>query len=235
MSVTVARSLSSKVKSAVLVNFEQDPASALVGIAYGNKFQLPVLHVSKKDVGPESAKELARRKITSVVLIGRSDLLPTKSAIAKRKLTQIRYDGKDEIEVSEKVLKNFPGDPLILIASESERMIEEAARLVASNRPIVWSKDYQSSANVSGMLEERAATGIFYAQAPEFSFPTRIVITRSAVNSLIASSWQSPVLFADESQSEVEKVRELIKAFTNIASITVVDKELSLTPYRNLS
>lgn len=235
MSVTVARSLSSKVKSAVLVNFEQDQASALVGIAYGNKFQLPVLHVSKKDVGVETAKELARRKITSVVLIGRSDLLPTKSVIAKRKLTQVRYDGKDEIEVSEKVLKNFPGDPLILIASESERMIEEAARLVASNRPIVWSKDYQSSDNVSVILEERAVSGIFYAEVPQYSFPTRIVITRSRVNSLIASSWQSPVLFADESQSEVEKVRELIKNFANIASITVVDKELSLTPYRNLS
>ncbi len=235
MAVAVARSLSSKAKSAVLVNFEQDPASALVGIAYANEFQLPVLNASKRDVGPESVKELARRKITSVIVIGRSDLLPTKSALAKRKFTQIRYDGRDSIEVSEKVLKNFPGEPLILIASESEQMIGDAARLVASNRPIVWSKNYQSSQNLTAILEERAATGIFYAEVPEFTFPTRIVITRSVVNSLIASSWQSPVIIADESQSEVEKVRELIKSFANIASITVVDNELSLTPYRNLS
>lgn len=235
MAVAVARSLSSKAKSAVLVNFEQDPASALVGIAYANKFQLPVLNASKRDVGPESVKELARRKITSVVVIGRSDLLPTKSALAKRKFTQIRYDGRDSIEVSEKVLKNFPGEPLILITSESEQMIGDAARLVASNRPIVWSKNYQSSQNLTAILEERAAIGIFYAEVPEFTFPTRIVITRSVVNSLIASSWQSPVIIADESQSEVEKVRELIKSFANIASITVVDNELSLTPYRNLS
>lgn len=235
MAVAVARSLSSKAKSAVLVNFEQDPASALVGIAYANKFQLPVLNASKRDVGPESAKELARRKITSVVVIGRSDLLPTKSALAKRKFTQIRYDGRDSIEVSEKVLKNFPGEPLILITSESEQMIGDAARLVATNRPIVWSKNYQSSQNLTAILEERAAIGIFYAEVPEFTFPTRIVITRSVVNSLIASSWQSPVIIADESQSEVEKVRELIKSFANIASITVVDNELSLTPYRNLS
>jgi len=235
MAVAVARSLLSKAKSAVLVNFEQDPASALVGIAYANKFQLPVLNASKRDVGPESVKELARRKITSVIVIGRSDLLPTKSALAKRKFTQIRYDGRDSIEVSEKVLKNFPGEPLILIASENEQMIGDAARLVASNRPIVWSKNYQSSQNLTAILEERAATGIFYAEVPEFTFPTRIVITRSVVNSLIASSWQSPVIIADESQSEVEKVRELIKSFANIASITVVDNELSLTPYRNLS
>ena len=77
--------------------------------------------------------------------------------------------------------------------------------------------------------------GTFYGDLPQFIFPTRVVITRSLKNSLVAASWQSPVLIADEEQSEVSKVIDLIKVFPNIASITVLDKSLDLAPYRNLS
>jgi hypothetical protein len=152
-------------------------------------------------------------------------------------LAQVRYEGRDEIEVSEKLLKLTPGDPLILISSESRQMIEDAARLIASNRPIVWSADYQPSKAVQNVLDERAVNGIFYGEVAEFKFPTRIVVTRSPATAFIASSWQSPVLIAssDDSQSEVERARELLGRFPNIASITVADQELSLTPFRNLS
>jgi SpoIID/LytB domain protein len=237
MAVAVARTLWPKAKSAVLVNFEKDPASALVGMAYANQFQLPILNVTKRDVSAETVKELARRKISSVILIGRSDQLPSKGVLSKRKLAQVRYEGRDEIEVSEKLLKLSLGDPLILIASESRQMIDDAARLIASNRPIVWSADYQPSKALQNVLDERAVNGIFYGEVAEFKFPTRIVVTRSPATSLIASSWQSPILIAiaDESQSEVERARELLGRFPNIASITVADRELSLTPYRNLS
>jgi SpoIID/LytB domain protein len=235
MAISVARTLWPKAKSAVLVNFEQDPASAVIGIAYGNQFQLPVFNVTKRDVSAETAKELARRKITSVILIGRGEQLPTKSALTKRKLAQLRYEGRDEIEVSEKIIKISPGDPLILIASESRQMIDDAARLIASNRPIVWSANYQPSQSLQSTLEERAVSGIFYGEIAEFKFPTRIVVTRSTLTSLIASSWQSPVLIADDSQSEVDSARKLIETFPNIASITVADRDLSLTPFRNLS
>ena len=114
---------------------------------------------------------------------------------------------------------------------------DDAARLIASNRPIVWSADYQPSKALQNVLDERAVNGIFYGEVAEFKFPTRIVVTRSPATSLVASSWQSPVLIAsaDESQSEVERARELLGRFPNIASITVADRELSLTPFRNLS
>jgi hypothetical protein len=150
-------------------------------------------------------------------------------------LAQLRYEGRDEIEVSEKIIKISPGDPLILIASESRQMIDDAARLIASNRPIVWSANYQPSQSLQSTLEERAVSGIFYGEIAEFKFPTRIVVTRSTLTSLIASSWQSPVLIADDSQSEVDSARKLIETFPNIASITVADRDLSLTPFRNLS
>jgi len=237
MAIAVARTLWPKAKSAVLVNFEKDPASALAGIAYANQFQLPILNVTKRDVSAETVKELARRKISSVILIGQSNQLPSKGALSKRKLAQVRYEGRDEIEVSEKLLKLTPGDPLILISSESRQMIDDAARLIASNRPIVWSADYQPSKVLQNVLDERAVNGIFYGEVAEFKFPTRIVVTRSPATSFIASSWQSPVLIAsaDDSQSEVERARELLGRFPNIASITVADRELSLTPFRNLS
>jgi hypothetical protein len=222
-------------KSAVLVNFDRDPALALVGLSYGNLMKVPVLNVTNKDMSAATAKELSRRKITSVVLIGRTNLLPSRSTISKRKLTQIRYEDKSEIAVSERVFEALSGDPLILIMSEQEEMIGDAARLIAANRPIVWSNDYSPSQSLNKLLTAQSVTGSFYGELPKFVFPTKIVITRSLKNSLVAASWQSPVLIADEAQTEVILASDLIREFPNIASITVVDKSLDLATYRNLS
>ena len=235
VAAAVARTMWSTAKSAVLVNFDRDPALALVGLAYGNLMKAPVFNVTKKDLSVTTVKELSRRKITSVVLIGRTNQLPSRSAISKRKLTQIRYEGKSEIDVSERVFEAVPGDPLILINSEQDEMIGDAPRLIAANRPIVWSNDYSPSQELNKLLAARSAMGTFYGELPQFIFPTRVVITRSLKNSLVAASWQSPVLIADDTQSEVSKVVDLIKVFPNIASITVLDKSLDLAPYRNLS
>jgi hypothetical protein len=121
------------------------------------------------------------------------------------------------------------------MSSEQAEMIGDAPRLIAANRPIVWSKDYSPSQELNRLLTARSVAGSFYGELPQFVFPTRVVITRSLKNSLAAASWQSPVLIADEEQSEVSKVIDLIKVFPNIASITVLDKSLDLAPYRNLS
>ena len=235
VAVHVARTMWSTAKSAVLVNFDRDPALALVGLAYGNLMKAPVFNVTNKDISATTAKELSRRKITSVILIGRASQLPSRSTISKRKLAQNRFEGNSEIEVSEKVFEALPGDPLILMNSEQDEMIGDAPRLIAANRPIVWSNDYSPSQGLNRLLTARSVTGSFYGELPQFVFPTRVVISRSLKNSLVAASWQSPVLIADDAQSEVSKVSDLIKVFPNIASITVLDKSLDLAPYRNLS
>lgn len=233
LAVAVARNLWPRAKSAVLVNFANDPAGALIGMSYGNKLQLPVLNINAKGLGPETLKELARRKITSVVTIGRTSTLPTKSRIAQRKLKEIRFQGRTAVELSEIVLPQLSGDPIILIESEQEQMLADASRIIATDRPIVWSKNYEPSERVESLLNERNVSGIFYGELPTYRFPSRIVITRSAVAGFIAASWQSPVLRADG--SEVERTLGIIKEFPNIASITVLDKELPLEPFRNLS
>ena len=233
LAIAVARNMWPGAKSAVLVNFEKDPASALVGMSYGNSFQLPVFDVTVKGLSKQTISELARRKISSVVLIGKSSALPNKTIIAKQKLKEARFDGRTEIAVSEKILARLTGDPIILIASEKSQMISDAPRIVASGRPIVWSRDYQPSENVAALLSDRGASGIFYGELRDFRFPTRIVITRSELAGLIAASWQSPLLIADG--TEVEKSAAILNSFPNIASITVLDRELELSSLQNLS
>ena len=233
LAIAVARNMWPGAKSAVLVNFEKDPASALVGMSYGNSFQLPVFDVTVKGLSKQTISELARRKISSVVLIGKSSALPNKTIIAKQKLKEARFDGRTEIAVSEKILARLTGDPIILIASEKSQMISDAPRIVASGRPIVWSRDYQPSENVTALLSDRGASGIFYGELRDFRFPTRIVITRSELAGLIAASWQSPLLIADG--TEVEKSAAILNSFPNIASITVLDRELELSSLQNLS
>ena len=233
LAVAVSRNIWPSAKSAVLVNFQKDPANALVGVAYGNKRQLPVLNLSSSGLSAVTLKELARRKITSVILIGNSKALPGKSAITKARLSERRLTGRSEIEVSEKVFAELQGAPLVLISSEREQMFGDAARILAANRPIVWSRDYEPSSNLSSILALRGGESIFYGQVSEFRFPTRIVITRSQLAAFIGSGWHSPILIADG--SELEQAQNLITSYPNIASITVVDKELELKPFQELN
>lgn len=233
LAIAVARNMWPSAKSAVLVNFEKDPASAMVGMSYGNSLQLPIFNVTVKGLSKQTISELARRKISTVVLIGKSSALPSKAIIAKGKLKEIRFDGRTEISVSEKTLPKMSGDPVILIASEQSQMISDASRIVASGRPIVWSRDYQLSENLTTSLSARGASGIFYGELRDFRFPTRIVITRSELAGFIAASWQSPLLIADG--TEVEKSAEILKGFPNIASITVMDREIDLNALQNLN
>lgn len=233
LAISVARNMWPSAKSAVLVNFQADPASALVGIAYGKRMQLPVLNVTNKGLGSSTSKELARRKITLVTIIGKASALPKKSALAKIKLREIRFEGRSEIEVSEKVLAASSGDPLLLISSERDEMLLAAARIIASDRPIVWSRNFEPSAELESILAQRGSSGVFYGEIGSFTFPARVVITQSPLAAFIAASWQSPVLIADG--SEVERASEIIKAYPNIASITVIDQKLDLTPFQKLS
>lgn len=233
LAIAVARNMWPGAKSAVLVNFEEDQGSALVGMSYGNSMQLPVFNVTSRGLSKQTISELARRKISTVVLIGKLSALPSRTVIARQKLTEVRFDGRTEIAVSEKTLSKLKGDPIILIASEKSQMIEDAPRIVASGRPVVWSRDYQPSTTLASALSLRATSGLFYGELPDFRFPTRIVITQSALAGFVAASWQSPVLRADG--MEVEAVEGILKNYPNIAAITVIDKELDLTPYQNLS
>ncbi len=233
IAIAVARNNFPSARSAVLVNFDKDPSGALVGMAYGNKVQLPVLNVSANDLSSQTLKELARRKISSVVLIGRTGALPSRAALAKRKLKEVRFEGRNEIELSENVFAQLSGEPIILIASERNVMLADASRIMASDRPIVWSKDYEPSSTVEALLTERNVPGVFYGDIPSYRFPSRVVITRSATSALIASTWQSPVLFADG--TEIERTLEIIREFPNIAAITVMDKDLTLEPFQTLS
>jgi stage II sporulation protein D len=233
LAIAVARNMWPGAKSAVLVNFEKDQASALVGMSYGNSLQLPVFNVTSKGLSKQTVTELARRKISSVVLIGKSLALPSKAVIARQRLKEIRFDGRTEVAVSEKTLTKLTGDPIILIDSEKNQMVADAPRIVASGRPVVWSRDYQPSENLAATLSVRGTSGIFYGELRDFRFPTRIVITRSNLAGYIAALWQSPVLIADG--TEVEKSAAILSSFPNIAAITVMDSELDLTPYQNLS
>ena len=233
IAIAVARNMWPQAKSAVLVNFKSDPAGALLGMSYGHKLQLPVLNVNRQGIGIETSRELTRRKINSVVIIGQSKALPSRSLIASRKLKEIRIEGKNEIELSENLLPKVSGDPVILIASEQEVMVADAAKIIASGRPIVWSRNYVPSTNVEKALSERDAVGIFYSEIPDYRFPSRVVITTSQLSSFIAGGWQSPTFIADG--SEVERTSKILKEFPNIAAITVIDKELPLEPFRDLS
>ena len=233
LAIATARNLWPTAKSAVLVNFDEDRASALIGMAYGNRLQLPVLNVTNRGIATPTLKELARRKITTVVLIGKASSLPSKATIARQKLRESRFEGRNQIEVSERVLAKFPGDPIILIASESEQMLLDAPRLIATDRPLIWSRDYELSPTATELMSQREGAGIFYGQVGDFRFPSRVVITRDSSAAFIASSWQSPVLIADG--SELDKTAALLEKFPNIASITVIDKEMDLTPFQELS
>lgn len=233
LAIAVSRNMWPSAKSAVLVNFQGDPAGALVGLAYGSRLQLPVLNVTNKALSQQTRKELARRKITSVTLIGNSKALPAKAILAKAKLTETRCEGRSEIEVSERVFAKLPGEPLILIKSEREEMLRDAARIIAADRPIIWSRNYEPSKSVAEALAERNVAGIFYGQLNQFRFPARVVITRSPLAAFVGSSWQSPVLIANG--DEVAEASSVLKSFPNIASITVLDKELDLKPLQNLS
>ena len=233
IAIAVARNMWPQAKSAVLVNFKSDPAGALLGMSYGHKLQLPVLNVNRQGIGIETSRELTRRKINSVVIIGQSKALPSRSLIASRKLKEIRIEGKNEIELSENLLPKVSGDPVILIASEQEVMVADAAKIIASGRPIVWSRNYVPSTNVEKALSERDAVGIFYSEIPDYRFPSRVVITTSQLSAFIAGGWQSPTFIADG--SEVERTSKILKEFPNIAAITVIDKELPLEPFRDLS
>ena len=233
LAISVSRNMWPSAKSAVLVNFDGDPAGAMVGLGYGNKLQLPVLNVTSKGIGALTVKELNRRKISSVIVIGKSRLLPSKSTISRNKLKEIRFEGKSEIEVSERVFRTLSGEPVILISSERQQMYSDAARIIASDRPIVWSRDYELSQGLAATLEERSLSGIFYGELNDFRFPSRILITRSTAAAFIGSSWQSPVLLVDG--NEVARAGELLQSYPNIASITVIDKEIELQPFQELS
>jgi SpoIID/LytB domain protein len=233
LAIAVARNMWPGAKSAVLVNFEKDQASALVGMSYGNSLQLPVFNVTSKGLSKQTVTELARRKISSVVLIGKSSSLPSKAATARQKMKEVRFDGRTEIAVSEKVFAKLSGEPLILISSEQSQMILDAARIVASGRPLVWSRDYSPTATLDAALSARGEAGVFYGDLRDFRFPTRVVITRSELASFIGATWESPVLIADG--AEVEKTVALLKNYPNIATITVMDEDLELTPYESLS
>lgn len=235
LAIAVNRNMWPSAKSAVLVNFEKDPASALIGLSYGNRLQLPVLNISDKGLSKESANELLRRRINSVILIGKTKSLPKpgRISVGKSLLNQTRIEGRDDGEVSERVLPRLTGEPIILISSERDLMLSDAARLIASDRPLVWSKGYQLSSTLQSTLSERGVAGTFYGQAPSFRFPSRVVITRSPLAALISSIWQSPVVFADG--SELENTAALLREFPNIASVTVIDKELATQPFQELS
>lgn len=233
LAVAVTRNLWPSAKSAVLVNFKSDPESAVVALAYGNSQQLPVLNVTSKGIATTTLQELSRRKISSVTLIGRSSVLPKKNLIVKQGMTEVRFTGRTAIEVSEQLLQQQSGDPLILIASEKEEMIAQAPLLIAANRPIVWSKNYEFSKRVDEILATRGLSGNFFGDVPDFRFPSRVVITRSPLAALIASTWESPVLIADG--TEVDQTAELIAKYPNISLITMMDKVLSITPYQSLS
>lgn len=233
LAAAVSRHMWPSARSAVLVNFEQDPAGALVGMAYANINQLPVLHATSKGIGKESARELQRRKINSVVLIGKSSALPSKTLVKRAKLREVRLEARDEVELSERVLMELNGEPVILLTSDRERMYEEAARILAADRPVVWSKSADIATTLDEILLYRGAQRVFYQDLDEFRYPTRIVITRSAGASFITSLWRSPVLRADG--SELARTTELLELFPNIAAITIVDKDLSIEPFQKLS
>ncbi len=233
LAVAVSRHMWPSARSAVLVNFEQDPAGALVGMAYANINQLPVLHVTNRELGKASTRELQRRKITSVVLIGRSSVLPSKSVLKRAKFRELRLDARDEIELSERVLMELNGEPVILLTGEREKMFQDAARIIASNRPVVWSKSGEIANTLDEILLYRGAERVFYEDIDDFGFPTRIVITRSAAAAFVASSWQSPVLRVDG--TELARTVELLETFPNIAAITIIDKELPVQPFQELS
>lgn len=233
IAIAVARNMFPSAKRAVLVNFEKDPSGALIGMAYGNKFQLPVLNVGVKDLGKETLRELTRRKISSVVLIGRKGALPSRTVIAKRKLKEERFEGRNEIDLSESVLPQLSGEPIILISSERELMFADASRIIAADRPIVWSRDYVPSSKVAAQLNERNFAGIYYGDIPSYRFPSRVVITKSPAIAFISASWQSPILIADG--TELERTQKIIQEFPNIAAITVMDKDITLEPFQNLS
>jgi SpoIID/LytB domain protein len=233
LAVAVNRYLWPNARSAVLVNFEQDPAGAIVGMAYGNLNQLPVLHVTSKGIGKESAKELTRRKITSVVLIGRSSALPNKALVARAKLRESRLDGRDEIELSERVLVELVSEPVILLTSERNRMLDDAARILAANRAIVWSKEVEIPTTLDEILLSRGSERIFYEDLDDFSYPTRVVVTGSSATAFISSIWRSPIVRVDG--SEVARSAELLEVYPNIAAITLVDKELASKPFEELS
>lgn len=233
IAVAVTKNMWPGAKGAVLVNYQGDPANALVAIAYGNARQQPVLNVTTRGLGSSTLQELKRRKITSVTVIGRTQVLPASALIKKYKLSEIRYEGRSAIEVSEKVFGNSTGDPLILISSEEAEMVSQGPLVIAANRPILWSKDFQVSKNLDGILSARGVSGVFFGDVPQFRFPSRIAITRSPLAALIASTWESPVLYADG--TEVDQARQLIAQYPNISLITLLDKVLALTPYQNLS
>ena len=232
LAIAVARNMWPSAKSAVLVNFQGDPASALVGMAFGNKRQLPVFNVTSKGLAAQTVKELARRKISTVMLIGNSKSLPTKAAIARAKLRETRFSGRNEIEVSELVVAQLPGEPLTLITSEREQMLLDASRIIATDRPIVWSRNYEPSETLIRALGDRGEASLFYGQINDFRFPARVVITRSPLAGFISAGWQSPILIADG--DEVAKAQELTTSFPNIAAITVIDKDLDLKPFQEL-
>lgn len=233
LAVAVTRNMWPGAKSAVLVNYQADPASALVAMAYGNARQQPVLNVTTKGIGGATLQELKRRKITSVTVIGRTKTLPKSSILSKLNLSEIRFEGRSAIEVSERVFENSSGDPLILISSEESEMITQGPLLIAANRPILWSKDFQLSKKVDALISTRGMSGIFFGEVPQFRFPSRIAVTRSPLAALISSTWESPVLIADG--TEVDQARQLLERYPNISLITVVDKELETSPYQNLS
>ena len=232
LAIAVARNMWPSAKSAVLVNFQTDPAGALVGMAFGSKRQLPVLNVTSKGLAAQTIKELARRKITAVTLIGNSKALPAKSLIVRAKLRETRFTGRTEVEVSEQVASQISGAPVILITSERQQMLQDAARIIAADKPIVWSRNYEPSETLIRELGNRVDSILFYGQVDDFRFPARVVITKSPLAAFIGSSWQSPVLIADG--NEVTQAAELTKRFPNIASITVIDKDLELKPFQEL-
>ena len=235
LAVAVSRSAWPSAKSAVLVNFQKDPATSLTALSYANAMQLPILNVTNKGLGKATQVELQRRKINSVILVGRPIDLPKnlKFGDGNSAITQTRFTGRNEIEVSEKLLSQQRGEPVVLISSEKSGMIDDAARILASGRPIVWSRDYLPSSTLEKALTDRNQSSIFYGDLPDFRFPTRIVITKSSLAAFISSSWQSPIVYADGTEMDIAGT--YVKKFPNVASITVIDKDLPLTPFQGLS
>ena len=131
LAVAVSRSAWPSAKSAVLVNFQKDPATSLTALSYANAMQLPILNVTNKGLGKATQLELVRRKINSVILVGRTSDLPknVKFGDGKSAITQTRFTGRNEIEVSEKLLSQQRGEPVVLVSSEKSGMIDDAAQI----------------------------------------------------------------------------------------------------------
>lgn len=238
IAISVSKNLWTSSQSAVLVNIEAEPEIAISALAFANLQKAPLFVTAKRKLSEVTIAELKRRKITKITLIGTPNSLPTKSTLKKIGFTPNFITATDFEKVALTLAGKSTGDPLILFNEEIDWLATQANLLVSANAPIIWQPYLAQSKAVIKFLKLRNNSGFYPSQIIENPTPSNLIVTRSLKAAILSGAWRSPIVLLGAEISDeqsVDLIREILRTYPTIASVTIIGTDIPKTAYEELN